>query len=86
MGDEPKPARHGTPRHARAPRAVGQLDPHMLEMLICPLTRGALEWRAEAQELVSRRARLAYPVRDGVPILLASEAREIDESELRPRK
>ena len=79
-------SRHGAPIHARAARPVptpGRPDPHMLELLVCPLTRGNLEWRADAQELVSRRARLAYPVRDGVPILLASEAREIDESELR---
>ena len=54
----------------------------MLDLLICPATRGPLEWREDAQELVSRRARLAYPVRDGVPILLASEAREVEEDEL----
>ena len=83
MDEAPKAPRHGAPRHVRAPRPAGVLDPHMLELLVCPLTRGTLEWRPDAQELVSRRARLAYPVRDGVPILLASEAREIDESELR---
>ena len=82
MDETPKPPRHGAPRHARAPRPAGVLDPHMLELLVCPLTRGALDWRADAQELVSRRARLAYPVTDGVPLLLASEAREMDESEI----
>lgn len=59
-------------------RRRGRLDPHLLELLVCPLTRTALVWDAEAQELISRAARLAYPIRDGIPIMLASEAREID--------
>jgi uncharacterized protein YbaR (Trm112 family) len=57
-------------------------DPRLLEMLACPLTKGRLEWKPVTAELVSRAARLAYPVRDGVPIMLPSEARPLDESEL----
>lgn len=59
-------------------RRRGRLDPRLLELLVCPLTRTALVWDAEAQELISRAARLAYPIRDGIPIMLASEARRID--------
>ena len=58
------------------------VDRRMLDLLVCPQTRGPLDWRPDARELVSRAARLAYPVRDGVSILVASEAREIDEDEL----
>ncbi|MEA3004007.1 MAG: uncharacterized protein QOH81_2795, partial [Sphingomonadales bacterium] len=52
----------------------------LLEILVCPLTRTRLRWDAEAQELVSEAAGLAYPVRDGVPVLLADEARPIQSS------
>lgn len=58
------------------------VDPKMLEMLACPLTKMPLSWNPEAGELVSRAAKLAYPVRDGVPIMLPSEARPLEESEL----
>lgn len=58
-------------------RRRGRLDPRLLELLVCPLTRTALTYDAERQELVSRAARLAYPIRDGIPIMLPSEAREI---------
>lgn len=58
------------------------VDPKMLEMLACPLTKMPLSWDAQKSELVSRAARLAYPVRDGVPIMLPSEARQLDEDEL----
>ena len=54
------------------------LEPKFLELLCCPLTKGPLRWDEERSELVSRLARLAYPVRDGIPILLPSEARAID--------
>ncbi|QQM30905.1 Trm112 family protein [Martelella lutilitoris] len=54
------------------------IDPKMLELLVCPVTKGRLDYDAERQELVSRKARLAYPIRDGVPIMLASEARPIE--------
>lgn len=56
-------------------------DPKLLEILICPLTRTMLRYDAERQELVSRAAGLAYPIRDGVPIMLASEARELTDQE-----
>jgi len=62
-----------------ARRAV---DPKLLEMLACPLTKMPLSWNAEKGELVSRAARLAFPVREGVPIMLPSEARRLDEDEL----
>ncbi|MGE0501165.1 MAG: Trm112 family protein [Rhizobiaceae bacterium] len=54
------------------------IDPRLLELLACPLTKGPLRWDPEHSELVSEAARLAYPVRDGIPIMLASEARRID--------
>ena len=56
----------------------GQPDPKLLELLVCPLTKAALRYDRGAQELVSEKARLAYPIRDGIPILLASEARSLD--------
>lgn len=56
-----------------------EIDPKMLELLVCPLTKGPLSWDAERQELVSKAVRLAYPVRDGIPIMLPSEARELPE-------
>ena len=58
-------------------RAKGGIDTTMLEMLVCPLTHTVLEFDAEHSELVSRAARLAYPVRDGSPIMLPSEARRL---------
>lgn len=67
---------------AGKPVARQAVDPKLLEMLACPLTKTPLSWNAEAQELVSRAARLAFPVRDGVPIMLPSEARALREEEL----
>lgn len=55
------------------------LDPRLLEVLVCPVTRGALVYDREAQELVSRSAGLAYPIRNGVPIMLADEARRLED-------
>jgi uncharacterized protein YbaR (Trm112 family) len=55
------------------------VDPKLLEILVCPLTKAPLEYDAEAQELISRQARLAYPIRDGIPIMLVDEARQIDD-------
>lgn len=55
------------------------LDPKMLELLVCPKTRSNLDYDEANQELVSKKAKLAYPVRDGVPILLVSEARILDD-------
>ena len=54
------------------------VDPKLLEILVCPVTKGPLEYDAEAQELISEQAGLAYPVRDGIPIMLADEARPLD--------
>ncbi|RUV26439.1 Trm112 family protein [Mesorhizobium sp. M1A.F.Ca.IN.022.04.1.1] len=53
------------------------VDPKLLELLACPLTKGPLTWDAERSELISRVAKLAYPVRDGIPIMLPAEARTI---------
>lgn len=58
-----------------------EVDPRLLEVLICPLTRGPLDYDRDKGELISRSARLAYPVRDGVPIMLVEEARALDEGE-----
>ncbi len=55
-----------------------QADRRMLEALVCPLTEAALTYDAERRELVSRAARLAFPIRDGIPIMLISEARALD--------
>jgi len=57
----------------------GAIDPKLLELLVCPLTRGPLEYDRKANELISRAARLAYPIRDGIPIMLADEARPLTE-------
>ncbi|WP_102224385.1 Trm112 family protein [Acidimangrovimonas sediminis] len=54
-------------------------DRHMLEALVCPLTLGPLSYDAEAQELISKSAHLAFPIRDGIPVMLASEARRTDD-------
>ena len=54
------------------------VDPKLLEILVCPLTKSTLEYDAEKQELVSRAAKLAYPIRDGIPIMLPEEARRLD--------
>lgn len=53
-------------------------DPKLLELLVCPLTKTTLEYDAEKQELISRAAKLAYPIRDGFPIMLPEEARPIE--------
>ena len=57
------------------------LDPRLLEILVCPLTKGPLVYDRAAQELISKQARLAYPVRDGVPVMLPEEARTLGEGE-----
>jgi hypothetical protein len=58
---------------------ISRVDPRLLEILVCPLTKTTLEYDAEKQELISRAARLAYPIRDGIPIMLPEEARKIDD-------
>ena len=58
------------------------MDTRLLELLVCPVTKGPLEYDREHQELRSRSARLAYPVRDGIPVLLEDEARPMTDQEL----
>jgi len=60
---------------------MSEVDPKLLEVLVCPMTRTPLRYDRERQELVSESARLAYPVRDGVPIMLIDEARELEAEE-----
>ncbi len=59
-------------------RPAHTVDPKLLEILVCPLTKGLLEYDAERQELISRSAKLAYPIRDGIPIMLPEEARPLE--------
>ena len=67
MSDEPS-----------APRRTG-IDPKLLEILVCPLTKEPLRYDSARQELISEKARLAFPIRDGIPIMLIEEARPLDE-------
>ena len=64
------------------------MDAKLLEILVCPVTKGPLIFDRERNELISRSARLAYPIRDGIPVLLEDEARKLtpEESEALPRK
>ena len=66
------------PNSSQTPRHQNLTDRKMLEMLVCPLTRVTLEYDAEKQELISKAAKLAYPIRDGIPIMLPEEARVIE--------
>ena len=59
-------------------RSDATVDRKLLEILVCPLTKGALEFDSARQELISRSAKLAYPIRDGIPIMLPEEARRLD--------
>jgi len=59
--------------------SASRVDPKLLEILVCPLTKGPLEYDADAQELISRQAGLAYPIRDGIPIMLPDEARALED-------
>lgn len=61
------------------PVTTGGIDPKLLELLVCPVTKSVLDYDAVRQELISRAARLAYPIRDGIPIMLPEEARPIEE-------
>ena len=65
-----------SPTDAPLPPLDAGLDPRLLEILVCPVTHGPLEYDRVAGELISRKASLAYPVRDGVPIMLPEDARE----------
>ena len=64
-----------------APNDATTVDPKLLEILVCPLTKGPLDYDATAQELISKQAGLAYPIRDGIPIMLADEARPLSVEE-----
>jgi uncharacterized protein YbaR (Trm112 family) len=63
---------------ASSDRPAGSVDPKLLEILVCPVTKGPLEYDTGKQELISRSAKLAYPIRDGIPIMLPEEARKLD--------
>lgn len=58
------------------------MDTKLLELLVCPVTKGPLEYDRKRQELISRSARLAYPIRDGMPVMLENEARTLGDEEL----
>ena len=58
-----------------------EVDPRLLEILVCPVTQGPLSYNRARGELISKSARLAYPVRDGVPVMLPEEARSLEEGE-----
>jgi uncharacterized protein YbaR (Trm112 family) len=62
------------------PHAPMEVDPKLLEILVCPLTKGPLRYDRERQELISDKAKLAYPIRDGIPIMLVDEARPLDDA------
>ena len=64
------------------PGIMGTMDTKLLELLVCPVTQGPLDFDREQQELLSRSARLAYPVRNGIPILLENEARTLTDEEV----
>ena len=64
--------------NASPERLDGTVDPKLLEILVCPVTKGPLEFDSTRQELISRSAKLAYPIRDGIPIMLPEEARKIE--------
>jgi uncharacterized protein YbaR (Trm112 family) len=72
MTDEPEPA-----------KPAARIDPRLLELLVCPRTKTSLVYDEAAQELISRAARLAYPIRDGIPIMLEEQARPLDDDEVR---
>ncbi len=62
---------------------TAQIDPRLLEILVCPLTKVPLRYDREKQELISDRAGLAYPIRNGIPIMLVDDARKLDDSEIK---
>ena len=65
--------------------SLNQVDPRLLEVLVCPLTKVPLRYDREKQELISDQAGLAYPIRDGIPIMLVEGARKIDDAEKKAR-
>lgn len=62
---------------------IQEIDPKLLEILVCPATKVPLRYDREAQELISDQAGLAYPIRDGIPIMLVDEARKLEDSEIK---
>ena len=64
--------------NAAPDRPENTVDPKLLEILVCPVTKGPLEYDRDKQELISRSAKLAYPIRDGIPIMLPEEARPLE--------
>lgn len=60
-----------------------EVDPKLLEILVCPMTKVPLRYDVKAQELISDQAGLAYPIRDGIPVMLVDEARELKDSEIK---
>lgn len=64
------------------PEVTDDIDPRLLELLVCPKTRGPLVYDRQKTELLSKKAKLAYPIRDGIPIMLAEEARELSDLEV----
>ncbi len=63
----------------RAPERRAEVDPRLLELLVCPITKTSLDYDADRQELISRVARLAFPIRDGVPMMTVESARHLDD-------
>jgi uncharacterized protein YbaR (Trm112 family) len=78
MSDQPSPGEQSPDAGAAYDRPALGIDPKLLDLLVCPATKGPLEYDAIRQELVSRSAKLAYPIRDGIPIMLPDEARKLD--------
>ena len=72
--------KHDEKQTSSAERGDRRVDPKLLEILVCPLTKTSLEYDAERQELISRAAGLAFPIRDGIPIMLPEDARKLDDS------
>jgi len=64
---------------------VDEIDPKLLEILVCPLTKVPLRYDKERGELISDQAELAYPIRDGIPVMLVDEARKLDKKEIRKK-
>jgi uncharacterized protein len=67
-------------------QAPAPVDPKLLDLLVCPLTKGPLRYDRARQELVSEQARIAYPIRDGIPIMLVDEARPLDDDDAIPEQ
>ena len=80
---DPDKASAGTPQGDTSDTASARTDPRLLEFMVCPVTRATLSLSADRTELISRRARLAFPIRDGIPLLTTEAARELTDDELR---